>query len=104
MKILFLLVLFYSISNAACRVADVIQIIRPGAQWTISDDDRTTLVWNSTQTIPTVLEIQTAISTCQTDIANRLSLKQQARQDVKNAALTPAQRLQALLILLDYDK
>lgn len=85
-----------------CTVADGINIARPGAEWSLQGN---TLNWlDTTQTKPTLAEIQAGVQTCQATLAARLTQKQQARLDVRNSALTQAQRLQALLILLDYDQ
>lgn len=102
----YLLLAFFLIAQtvyADCKASDVVQVIRPGAEWTMTDNDPATLVWMSTQTIPTKAEVIQAMQDCRAAAQARLLLKQQARLDVKNTALTPAQRLQALLILLDFD-
>lgn len=70
----------------------------------MSNNDPATLVWLSTQTIPSKAEMQAAQATCQSDLSIRRAVKQQARLDVKNNILTQAQKLQALLILLDFDQ
>lgn len=101
---IFSLVLLSKIAWGSCDAPDVIQTIRPGAQWTMQAGDVSTLVWLSTQTIPTKAEVVAAMSACQTNETSRKALKQQAKLDVKNAGLTIPQRLQALLILLDYDQ
>ena len=98
-KTLFIL-LIPSISFAFCDPADILPSVRPGAVWTMSNNDLTTQVWKSTQTIPSALEMQTGISNC----LARVVAKKQARLDAKNTALFPEARIQALLILLDYDQ
>lgn len=99
----FLFLVLPTVSLATCSVQDVLETIRPGASWSLSGQDYSTLVWQSAQSIPTKAEVTQAILDCQTAAASRLTLKQQARLDVKNNLLTQAQRLQALLILLDLD-
>lgn len=85
-----------------CAIPDILQTIRPGAEWTLRGN---TLEWLDTiQARPTLGEIQTAIQTCQANLITRNAQRQQARLDVKNTGLTQAQRLQALLILLDFDQ
>jgi hypothetical protein len=98
------LLLLSSLAIADCKVADVIPTLRPGAAWTITDNDTSTLVWQSTQTIPTALEVAVSVNDCKAKAASRFAAKAQARIDVKNTSLTQAQRLAALLILLDYDQ
>lgn len=88
----------------SCDVQSVLQMLRPGAEWSISNNDVVTLVWLSTQTVPTKPEVLAAVATCRSDLAARKTLKAQSRVDVKNSGLTIGQRLQALLILLDYDR
>lgn len=96
--------MFASVGYADCSVPQVISAMRPGAEWTINNKDALTLVWFSAQPVPTRSEILQAVSDCVTAEAARKLQKQQARLDVKNGSLTQAQRLQALLILLDYDQ
>lgn len=88
-----------------CTIADSLQTIRPGAEWTLQGNTYAGLNWTEkVQAKPTQQEIIDGIATCQATQTARITLKQQARLDVKNTGLTQAQRLQALLILLDYDQ
>lgn len=89
---------------ADCNVPDILAQLRPGAEWTIYGNDVSSIVWKSVQVKPTAQEILDAIQTCRAAATTRAALKVQARLDVKNAALTQAQRLQALLIVLDLDQ
>lgn len=102
----FLLLLFIpSISFGACGITQALENLRPGAEWILRGNNYAGLTWTDTvQTKPTLSEIATEISNCQADESNRAILKAQARLDVRNTGLTPTQRLQALLILLDYDR
>lgn len=101
-KACFVLLMLASSALADCRVDDILQTLRPNAAWNIRASQ---LEWlDTTQTKPTLSEIQTAVSDCRVAEAARATLKAQARLDVKNTLLTQAQRLQALLILLDYDR
>lgn len=96
------LFLFPSLVFASCDVDEVLQTIRPGSEWTLKDKS---LVWQDATTVkPTLTEIQTAMNDCQSALALRVAAKKQARLDVKNTSLTQAQRLQALLLLLDFDQ
>lgn len=72
MKILLLLLLASPVL-ANCTASDVIPTIRPGSQWTMTNNDLSTIVWNSTQTVPTQTEIDAAIVDCpnQTNLSNR---------------------------------
>jgi hypothetical protein len=99
MRIL-LLLFIPCICLGSCSVPEILENIRPNAQWTISNNDSTTLVWNSTQTIPSTLEIQTAVNTCKAD---NLDIKNQIKNDIFNLQLstnTIVQKLPALLDLL----
>lgn len=88
-----------------CTIVQAIELARPGAIWSLKDNDYSQLNWqDATQSKPTIQELQTALATCRTNEANRVAAKKQARLDVKNISLTQTQRLQALLILLDYDQ
>lgn len=96
---------FFAQFLVVCTIADVLQSIRPGSQWTLNGSGYGGLIWIDSSTVkPTQLEILNAVSDCQTAQGQRLALKQQARLDVKDTNLTQAKRLQALLILLDYDQ
>src|SRR5712691_5372775 len=105
MKLLALIVLLGSTVYADCRVVDVLQTIRPQAQWSLSGDVYGGLKWlDATQSKPTAAEVQAATAACQANAATRASHKSQARLDAKNARLTPDQRVQAMSVLLDLDK
>lgn len=99
-----LLLLIPAALHADCKVGDVLMTLRPGAEWTMTGNDTSTLVWSSTQTIPTKAEVIQAIQDCRTAAQARLTAKQQARLDVRDTSLTANQRFQALLILLDFDQ
>lgn len=88
-----------------CTILEAIQSIRPGARWSLVGTSYAGLEWlDQTQTKPTAAEIITEIQSCTQNAAIRATLKQQARLDVRNSSLTQGQRLQALLILLDFDQ
>lgn len=96
-KIIYLLIL--------CTIVDAIQSVRPGAEWSLNGNTYAGINWiDKTQTKPLPSEIIQAVTDCQTQQVSRKAQKVQARLDVKNVVLTQAQRLQALLILLDYDQ
>lgn len=89
----------------SCTILDAIQTLRPGALWTIQNGDYDALTWmDHSQTKPMLSELQTAIDSCISAQSKRQALKTQAKLDVKNSSLTQTQRLQALLILLDFDQ
>lgn len=99
-KLLIFLLLISPNLFALCRISEVIDSIRPGATWIVTNDDLNTLVWNSTQTVPSKIEINAAISQCQ---QNDLNVKQQIQNDIFNIKLstnTGAQKLPYLLDLL----
>lgn len=88
-----------------CTIATALQTIRPGAQWTVTDESYSTLSWvDKSQAKPTENEVSAAIQGCKTADTSRLAVKAQAKLDVKSAASTQAQKMQALLILLDLDQ
>lgn len=88
----------------ACTIAQALTNIRPGASWSLKDNAYAGLDWtDQTQAKPTPSEIVTEIQSCTAAATSRATTKVQARLDVKNTSLTQAQRMQALLILLDFD-
>jgi len=89
---------------ASCGVTDALETLRPGAKWNLRGNTYAGLEWLDSSDVPTKAEIIQAMSDCQASATTRAAAKTQARLDVKNTALTQGQRLQALLILLDYDK
>lgn len=90
---------------AVCAPEDVLETIRPGAQWAADGSDYSGLNWlDTTQTKPTRTEISDAVTQCRSDAIARRAAKVQARADVKDTTLTQAKRFQALLILLDFDR
>ncbi len=88
-----------------CTMADALQTLRPGAEWALTGSTYSGLTWiDAAQVKPTSAEVVSAIQDCRTAAAARVAAKTQARIDVKDTNLTQAQRMQALLILLDYDQ
>jgi hypothetical protein len=105
MRYFFILLFLASPVFGSCSPEEVIQDIRPNAEWILVGDKYEDLNWLDTVQIkPTRQEIIDAIIACRSDITNRKAQKAQARLDVKNTGLTQGQRLQALLILLDFDR
>lgn len=104
MKTLSLLFLCCVAVLAECDAPDVLSVLKPGAQWSISGNDYSTLKWMCNQPKPTEQEFKTAMESCQTDLPSRRELVRQSRLDVKNLNKTQIQRLKALLILLDLDR
>jgi hypothetical protein len=105
MRWLAVILLIPSLCFGACEIPDVLMTLAPGAQWNLSGDKYSGIQWLDTiQAQPTALAVAQAIATCKTQQTSRLAAKAQARLDVKNTGLTQIQRLQALLILLDYDQ
>ena len=106
MKILFfLLILSATPVQAECEVPHVLGIIRPGAQWILSGDTYDGLRWMDTkQQKPTRSEYDLARASCVTRMEARRLAKIQARYDVKLSTKTAAQRISALLLLLDLDQ
>lgn len=106
MKIIFIsLFLIPSFCLGDCDVPAALQAVAPGAQWNLRGDTYAGLEWlDAVQVKPTQLQVIQARTDCLSALQARLTLKSQSRLDVKNINLTVAQRLQALLILLDYDK
>ncbi len=100
MKKLLLILFIPSISFASCKTSDVLPTIRPGAQWAMNNNDLSTLVWLSTQTVPTQSEVNTAISACLTTTANNIKQMQNDIFNVKLSTNTAATKLSALIDFL----
>ena len=96
-----LLMFIASTAFGDCTPMDVLQQIRPGAEWSITGNTYNGLIWlDQVQTKPTLQEVQDAMTTCQ---ANVLSLRQQAQNDIFNVKLatnTAQVKLQSLIDLM----
>lgn len=102
MKTIFIMFLSSIAFADTCNMGEALSIIRSSATWTVHGS---TLIWqDTTQPRPTQAELNTAIANCGAAKAARQAQKLQAKQDVKNTNLAPAQRIDALLLLLDMDK
>ena len=81
-KTLFVILLFTQNVYADCDGTDVLQIIRPKAQWIWKGTDYSGLEWvDKVQSKPTLSEIQSAITNCQ---ANVILSKQKIANDIFN--------------------
>lgn len=105
-RVLILSLMFaWTVAYADCQIGDVLQTLRPRSAWTLDGNTYSGLNWlDIVQVKPTQAEVQVATTQCETDDTARKAQKAQAKLDAKNVALTQAQRLQALLILLDFDR
>lgn len=106
MKILPLIPMLFIASglNAACSTEETLNQIRPGAQWSITNSDLSTMIWVSTQTRPTQKEVTQAIAACQ---AGEISVKQskdQAKLDLNTKSKTDTQRIDAIIKYLGLDQ
>lgn len=81
-RLLFAITLLASHGYAACTVSDVLPQIRPGEEWTLRNNDPSTLVWISPTVPPTLAEINAGLADC----PNQTNLKQ--RSDALNELLT----------------
>lgn len=88
-----------------CTIVEAIAAVRPQAEWNLRGTNYAGLEWlDKNQAKPTPAELATTILACQAAESSRLTAKAQARIDVKNGSLTQAQRMSALLVLLDFDQ
>jgi hypothetical protein len=86
-------------------VESALLALRPGSQWSIRDGDTSTLRWlDLTQARPTAQEIVTWIVQCRKDDGDRDALKTAARFTVKSSTTTAAQKVNALILIMDLDK
>ena len=105
MRNVFILIFLSSVSFADCDIPEVLNTIRPGAEWSLTGPGYAGLNWTDRiQTKPTQQEIVDARTLCISNNTTRIAQKIQARLDVKNTGLTQGQRIQALLLLLDFDR
>lgn len=84
-KILLLSLLLSQVAWGACEVSEVLPQIRPGEQWSLRNNDPSTLLWLSPTTAPTLAEINAGISNC----PNQINLNK--RTDAINELLSSAE-------------
>lgn len=89
----------YSLDDP-CSPIFVLHSIRPGASWTISNQDIATLIWDDPSPKPTKSEVDTAISTCQSNQVAKKVETDQAAIDMTNKTKTTDERLDALIKVL----
>jgi len=89
---------------ANCGVIDVLQDIRPGAQWSMTGTSYSSLNWiDETQTKPTLAEVQAAQSACQTALTpSGLLAKQRATaiSEFQSATDAGVKRDRAIMLIL----
>lgn len=105
MKKLFIFFLLASSPLLAddCTVTAAIISIRPGAGWSMSNNDPSTLVWVSTQTQPTLLEIQNVVDACNlanTPVQKNLKARSDAINDLLTSTDDRAKEVRAILMTL----
>lgn len=80
----------------SCTVADVIPSIRPGATWNMRGKDYSGLEWrDSSQTKPTLAEVNEAIATCKAK-----PTKKQMILDAKDKTKSADERIDALIKII----
>jgi hypothetical protein len=106
MRILTIALLFIARAALAdCTTADAIGQLRPGAIWTLRGDTYDGLQWQDTsQTKPTRTQVENMLATCTVASLNREAAKRAARFNVKLSTATQAQKISALILLLDLDR
>lgn len=101
MKTLALLFLC-SVSFADCDIPGALKDLRPGAVWSVRD---TTIEWlDKNQAQPTDQEIATDIANCQNQKVITDGQKKAAKVTLKNPAATDADKLNAVITILDLAK
>lgn len=89
----------------SCGIRDILVLLCPGAQWSIHDDDLSTLQWFSPdKKIPTLAEINQAIAECQLRESTQRAEKVQAKIDLNSTIKTDTDRINAIVKYLDLDK
>lgn len=105
MKPIYFLFLFCFPVYADCTAEQVLQIIRPKAEWSLNNGEFSSLKWTDPmQTQPTQDEFDQGIIDCKQYVIDRNEAKKKAVLDVKNEILTQDERFKALLVILDLDK
>jgi hypothetical protein len=88
-----------------CTIVEALKIAAPGAEWTLNGNDYSGLIWiDNTQAKPTRTELLTALDTCNTQEALRAEQQAAARFAVRLSTATQAQKVNAIILLLDLDK
>lgn len=103
-KQIILLLFMSSLSWAStCDVSSVLVQIRPGAQWTMTNEDPSTLIWTSTDTIPSSSEIQSGIDACnaeQTPSGQNLKARSDAIGSLLNSTTERDKLIRAVLLTM----
>lgn len=104
MKKILLVLLISNTAYASCFTRDVLPVLRPGAQWSMKEDDYDSIMWFSKQTIPSKDEVTQAIADCRVREAIERSQKDQAKIDLNSIVKTDTERINAIIKFLDLNK
>ena len=106
MKLALILLFFCPLTAfCECSIVEVLEQIRPQAMWTLRGENYSGLEWiDLKQTKPTENEIITPRPTCRAKYDARLLAKGKARDILKSSTSTQAQKITALILLLDFDR
>lgn len=100
-----LLLLLPSISFATCKTGDVVNSLFPTAQWIMTNDDFSTVDWQSKDIVkPTLKTVTDAVTACKATETADNTAKDQARVILKSTTATDKQKLDAIIKVLDLAK
>lgn len=86
-----------SITYGSCGVYDVLTSIRPGAEWVARGNSYAGIEWlDKAQAMPTLLEVQAAITACQSNATNTTT----DNSVLANPLSTTDQKVNSLINLL----
>src|SRR5205807_309460 len=89
--------ILFANNQDACNMPKILTQIRPGARWNMRGSTPADLEWlDNKQTKPSLSEINNAQQNCLNNEKHSQVLKEQAKANLKNKALTTDQRLDAL--------
>lgn len=104
MKTLLILLSFQSASFGACRIVDVLPIIRPKAEWNCGDTYASLRWLDRNQPKPTEQEVFNAVIQCTANKEAERTTKELALQIIRNHASSLEDKVDALIVLLDFDE
>lgn|SRR5436190_9559733 len=104
MKYVMLLLLLASPGYSDCRLGEVLQRIRPLDEF-VAGTTYDSIRWIKVSTAaPTRAEVDSDMTKCTAEQAARAAAKLQARYTLRLSTSTQAQKISALILLLDLDR